>query len=166
MRLSGISGKAYDGQLDGLVELKNTDGTGLFSAQLKLTGADLGTAFTATRFTGRGDMTASVSATGKSIEAMVAALTGSGTAALHGLTIAGLNPQAFQAIIARADEIGSDVDAVKIAAFAPSIAESRRIRRRRCGTRFHNRWGCAAGSAGVTRKSGGHADGRGRRRSQ
>ncbi|HET9537231.1 MAG TPA: AsmA-like C-terminal region-containing protein [Mesorhizobium sp.] len=124
MRLSGISGKAYDGQLDGLVELKNTDGTGLFSAQLKLTGADLGTAFTATRFTGRGDMTASVSATGKSVEAMVAALTGSGTAALHGLTIAGLNPQAFQAIIARADEIGSDVDAVKIAAFAPSIAES------------------------------------------
>ena len=43
LRLADVSGKAYDGQVNGLFELKNTDGTGLFSAQLKLTGADLGT---------------------------------------------------------------------------------------------------------------------------
>ena len=38
--------------------------------------------------------------------------------------MAGINPNAFPVIIARADEIGSDVDAVKTAAFVPSIARA------------------------------------------
>ncbi len=124
LRLGEVTGKTYDGQLSGLFELKNTDGTGLFSAQLKLTGSDLGLALAGTGLAGRSDITASVSATGKSVEAMVAALSGSGTATLHGLAISGVNPDAFAAIIARADAIGRDVDAAKTAAFVPSIAGS------------------------------------------
>ncbi|TIL48860.1 MAG: hypothetical protein E5Y81_27120, partial [Mesorhizobium sp.] len=52
----------------------------------------------------------------------VAALSGSGTAALKGLTIAGVNPDAFGAFIAKADAIGRDIDAAKTAGFAPQIA--------------------------------------------
>ncbi|WP_363648406.1 AsmA-like C-terminal region-containing protein, partial [Mesorhizobium sp.] len=47
---------------------------------------------------------------------------GSGTAAVKGLNIAGINPDAFAAIIARADAIGRDIDAAKTAGFAPGIA--------------------------------------------
>ena len=49
-------------------------------------------------------------------------LSGSGTAALKGLTIAGVNPDAFGAFIAKADAIGRDIDAAKTAGFAPQIA--------------------------------------------
>jgi uncharacterized protein involved in outer membrane biogenesis len=121
MRLSDISGKAHDGRLSGLVELKNTDGTGLFSTQLKLGGADLGSLLAGTGLAGKGDLTATVSASGKSVDAMVAALSGSGTAALRDLAISGVNPQAFPALIVQADTIGRDVDAAKTAAFAPGI---------------------------------------------
>nr|WP_149757620.1 AsmA-like C-terminal region-containing protein [Mesorhizobium albiziae] len=122
LRLADVSGKAYDGQVSGLFELKNTDGTGLFSAQLKFTGADLGMMLADTGLAGRADVTATVSTTGKSVDAMVSALSGSGTAALHGLTIAGVNPDAFSAIIAQADAVGRDIDAAKTAEFAPQIA--------------------------------------------
>ncbi len=124
LRLANVSGKAFDGQLNGLFELKNTDGTGLLSAQLKLAGADIGLALTDAGLSGRSDLTATVSATGKSVEAMVAALAGSGTAALHGLTIEGVNPDAFGAIVAQADVVGRDVDAAKTAAFAPPITSA------------------------------------------
>jgi uncharacterized protein involved in outer membrane biogenesis len=124
LRLSELSGKAYNGQLSGLFELKNTDGTGLFSAQLKLAGTDLGLALAGTGLDGKSDFTATVSATGKSVEAMVAALSGSGTASLRGLKIPGVNPDAFATILAQADVVGRDVDAAKTAAFAPSIVGS------------------------------------------
>ncbi|TIW67385.1 MAG: AsmA protein, partial [Mesorhizobium sp.] len=52
----------------------------------------------------------------------VAALSGSGTAALKGLTVAGMNPDAFAAFIDKADAIGRDIDAAKTAGFAPEIA--------------------------------------------
>ena len=53
---------------------------------------------------------------------MMASLSGSGTAATKGLTIAGLKPDALPAIIGQADRIGRDIDAARTAAFAPSLA--------------------------------------------
>ena len=41
LRLSDLSGKLYGGDVTGLFELKNNDGTGLFSGQMKLSGADI-----------------------------------------------------------------------------------------------------------------------------
>ncbi|TIM60770.1 MAG: hypothetical protein E5Y60_30405, partial [Mesorhizobium sp.] len=68
-----------------------------------------------TGISGTGDFSAALSTSGKSVDAMVAALSGSGTAALKGLTIAGVNPAAFGAVIAKADAIGRDIDAAKTA---------------------------------------------------
>jgi len=71
---------------------------------------------------GSGDFSTGLSTSGKSVDAMIAALSGSGTAALKGLSIAGVNPDAFGALIAKADTIGRDIDVAKTAGFAPQIA--------------------------------------------
>lgn len=122
MRVSDLKGKLFGGDLAGLLELKNNGGTGLFSGQLSLTGADLETALPGAGLSGAGDFSTALSASGKSVGGMVAALSGSGTAALTNLTIAGLNSKAFPAFIARADTIGRDIDAARTASFAPAIA--------------------------------------------
>ncbi|TIP14600.1 AsmA family protein [Mesorhizobium sp.] len=122
IRVSDLKAKFSGGSLSGLFELKNNDGTGLFSGQMKLAGADLATVLPQAGISGSGDFSAALSTSGKSVDAMVAALSGSGTAALNGLTIAGVNPDAFGAFIAKADAIGRDIDAAKTAGFAPQIA--------------------------------------------
>ncbi|AZO00400.1 AsmA family protein [Mesorhizobium sp. M9A.F.Ca.ET.002.03.1.2] len=127
IRVSDLKAKFSGGALSGLFELKNNDGTGLFSGQMKLAGADLATVLPQAGISGSGDFSAALSTSGKSVDAMVAALSGSGTAALKGLTIAGVNPDAFGAFIAKADAIGRDVDAEKTAVFAPQIAADGRF---------------------------------------
>ncbi|AZO67587.1 MULTISPECIES: AsmA family protein [unclassified Mesorhizobium] len=122
IRVSDLKAKFSGGALSGLFELKNNDGTGLFSGQMKLAGADLATVVPQAGISGSGDFSATLSTSGKSVDAMIAALSGSGTAALKGLTVAGVNPDAFGAFIAKADAIGRDIDAAKTAGFAPQIA--------------------------------------------
>lgn len=122
IHVANLKAKLYGGALTGLFELKNTDGTGLLSGQLKLAASDLSAVLPDAGISGSGDISAALSTSGKSVDAMIAALSGSGTAALKGLTIAGINPDAFAAIIAKADAIGRDIDAAKTAGFAPQIA--------------------------------------------
>ncbi|RWM11680.1 AsmA family protein [Mesorhizobium sp.] len=121
IQVSNLKATLYGGALTGLFELKNTEGTGLFSGQLKLAGGDL-SVLPGSGVSGSGDISAALSTSGKSVDAMIAALSGSGTAALKGLNITGINPDAFAAIIAKADAIGRDIDAAKTASFAPEIA--------------------------------------------
>jgi uncharacterized protein involved in outer membrane biogenesis len=121
LRISDFKGEAFGGQLSGLGELKNNGGTGLFSGQLKLAGADLGLLLEGSGVTGHGDVAASLSASGKSAEAMVAALSGSGTVIFGGASVPGVNPNAFPLLVAKADAAGRDIDAGKIADFAPPI---------------------------------------------
>ncbi len=122
IRVSDLKAKLLGGALTGLFELKNTDGNGLFSGQMRLAGADLTTVLPNAGLSGSGDFSTGLSTSGKSVDAMIAALSGSGTAALRGLTIAGVNPDAFGALIAKADTIGRDIDVAKTAGFAPDIA--------------------------------------------
>ncbi|UCI09913.1 AsmA-like C-terminal region-containing protein [Mesorhizobium sp. B1-1-8] len=122
IHVSDLKAKLYGGALTGLFELKNTEGTGLFSGQMKLAGGDLAAVLPGAGVSGSGDISAALSTSGKSVDAMIAALSGSGTAALKGLNIAGINPDGFAAIIAKADAIGRDIDAAKTAGFAPQIA--------------------------------------------
>lgn len=122
IHVSDLKAKLYGGALTGLFELKNTDGTGLFSGQLRLAGSDLSAVLPGSGVSGNGDISVALSTSGKSVDAMIAALSGSGTTALKGLTIAGINPDAFAPIIAKADAVGRDIDAAKTASFAPDIA--------------------------------------------
>lgn len=122
MRVSGLRAKLFGGELGGLFELKNNQGTGLFTGQMTLAGADLSRALPEAGLTGAGDFSAALSTSGKSVDAMIAALSGSGTASLKGMTIAGVNPDAFGSFITWADAIGRDIDAKQTAEFAPDIA--------------------------------------------
>lgn len=119
--VSDLTANMNGGKLAGLIELKNNDGTGLLSAQLKLDGADMGTLLPHAGLSGRADLTTSVTASGKTIEGLVAGLAGSGSAVLEDLQIEGINPDAFGPMIQRADAIGREVDAEDAAAFAPEL---------------------------------------------
>lgn len=122
IRVSDLKAKFLGGALTGLFELKNNEGTGLFTGQMKLTGADLANVLPDAGIGGKGDFSTALSTSGKSVDAMVAALSGSGTATLKGLQVASVNPDAFSAFLAKADAIGRDIDAAKTAGFAPEIA--------------------------------------------
>ena len=124
VRLSDLSGKLDGGELTGLFEARNNDGTTLVSTQFKLAGADLGQVLDGSGLTGSGDITASLSASGKSVEALVASLSGSGTAAVKDARIPGINPDAFPALLVGADRVGREIDAARTAAFAPAIVSA------------------------------------------
>ncbi|KRB22826.1 MULTISPECIES: AsmA family protein [Mesorhizobium] len=122
IRVSDLKAKLLGGALTGLFELKNNEGTGLFTGQMKLAGADLANVLPDAGVGGIGDFSTTLSTSGKSVDAMIAALSGSGTATLRSLQIAGVNPDAFSAFLAKADAIGRDIDVAKTAGFAPGIA--------------------------------------------
>ncbi|TPK47728.1 AsmA family protein [Mesorhizobium sp. B2-5-4] len=122
IRVADLKAKFLGGALSGLFELKNNEGTGLFTGQMKLADADLADVLPNAGISGSGDFSTTMSTSGKSVDAMIAALSGSGTATLKGLQIAGVNPDAFGAFLAKADAIGRDIDAAKTAGFVPDIA--------------------------------------------
>ncbi|MDR7035119.1 AsmA-like C-terminal region-containing protein [Mesorhizobium sp. BE184] len=122
LSVANLKGKLFGGELAGLFELKNNGGTGLFTGQATLSGTDLTMMLPDAGLTGAAGLTTTVSTSGKSVDAMIASLSGSGTVSLKGLTIANVNPQAFPAFITQADATGRDIDAGKTAAFAPALA--------------------------------------------
>ncbi|MGN6306098.1 MAG: AsmA family protein [Mesorhizobium sp.] len=119
--VSDLKAKLFGGTLTGLFDLRNNAGTGLFNGQMELARADLAKALPDTGLGGFGTFSAALSSSGKSVDAMVSALAGSGTASLGGLTVANLNADALPAFLAEADRIGRDIDAGKVAGFAPRI---------------------------------------------
>ena len=121
LRVSGLTGRLFGGALTGRFELDNSGGTGLLGAQMSVAGADLAALLPESGLSGTTDLSATLSTGGKSVDGMVTSLSGSGTASLKGLEIAGLNPAALPALLAAADEAGRDIDTRRTAAFAPAI---------------------------------------------
>ncbi|MEO9338097.1 AsmA-like C-terminal region-containing protein [Mesorhizobium sp. SB112] len=122
LRVSDLKGQMFGGALSGLFELKNVDGSGLVSAQLEMKNADIDAVFPQASLVGKGDTSLVLSSSGKSLEALVAAASGSGTVAFRDMAITGVNPTAFPAFVAKADEIGRGIDARQTEGFAPEIA--------------------------------------------
>lgn len=120
--VSGLNAKFLGGALSGAFDLKNNEGTGLFTGQMKLADADLTQVLPGEGLSGKADFSTELSTSGKSVDGLIAALSGSGTASLKGLVVAGVNPGAFPALLAGADAVGRDIDAAKTATFAPEIA--------------------------------------------
>lgn len=114
----------FGGTAAGLAAFRNDAGTGLFSAQLRLDGAHAAALLGDVGLTGAADLTASLTASGKSVDGLVAALSGSGTAAMRDVVIAGVAPDVFPDLIARADEAGADLDAAAVATFAPPLVRA------------------------------------------
>jgi flagellar biosynthesis GTPase FlhF len=125
--VSGLSAAAFGGRLTGLGELRNDGGEGLFSAQFRLEDGDVGLILPQTGIRGSAGLTASLSSTGKSFEAMFSALAGSGTASLSDLVLPGAAPDALEDILAEADRIGREIGEEEAAAFAPGIVRAGRF---------------------------------------
>jgi hypothetical protein len=121
LNVSNLTAKMDGGSLSGLFELRNNGGTGLFTGQANLDGADLTHLLAGTGLRGTADLSASVTANGKSVDAMIASLAGSGTSSFRDLAVPGIDTGALPALLAGADRIGKDIDAGKTAAFAPAL---------------------------------------------
>lgn len=127
-----LTARLQDGTLTGLFELQNSGATGLFSGQFKLSGARLesllpAVGVEAAPLAGQADLSGALSGSGKSVGALVASLAGSGTVSLKGLVVGGFNPSAFPLLIRAADQAGRDIDARRVAAFAPGLMRSGRF---------------------------------------
>lgn len=126
LRIADLDAKLANGKVNALVELKNDAGNGLLSGEVKLGGADIGLLSQALgvsdpALSGRADISASVSSSGKSIGGLAAALAGSGTVDLQGVAVDGLNPAALAELLKRADAVGPTLDAARTASFAPPV---------------------------------------------
>ena len=122
--VSDVRASMFGGAVSGLAGFRNDAGTGLLSAQLRLDGADVAALLGDVGLTGAADLTASVTASGKSVDGLVAALAGSGTATVHDIAISGVAPDVFPDLIARADDVGAAIDAAAVAAFAPPLVRA------------------------------------------
>lgn len=121
LKVADLAGSYAGGGISGLGSLQNSAGTALFQAQLDLRNADLAQFGGQQTLSGRGDVSVGVSASGKTVDGLVQALSGSGTIKLKELAIAGLDGDAFPKLIAAADQVGRSVDAQAVASFAPAI---------------------------------------------
>jgi uncharacterized protein involved in outer membrane biogenesis len=125
LSLADLAASMLGGSVSGIVDFRNDGGTGLLSAQLRLDNADIAALLGAEAgLSGTAGLTASVTASGKSVDGLVAALAGSGTAAARDIVISGVAPDVFPDLIARADDAGADIDAAAVAAFAPPLVRA------------------------------------------
>jgi len=119
--VSDFTGRFSGGTVEGLAEFRNDAGTGLLSAQMSLGGASIASLLPDSGLSGRSDVSASVTASGKSIEALIASLSGSGSASIKGLNVSGIDPAAIAPILEEAEKLGVEINAAKVGAFAPAL---------------------------------------------
>lgn len=127
--LSNLTGQSAGGALTGNVDLSNEAGNSLVSAQLSLKDADLAlllanTGVSAPAVKGNSDISVSFASAGKSVEAIVAGLSGSGVVNLKGIDVAGLNATALPELISRADALGQGIDDAATTRFAPDLIKA------------------------------------------
>ena len=140
--------KLFGGEVTGLFELKNNDGTGLFSGQMKLDDADLAAVLgdaRRRRDRRRLDRAFGQRQIGRRPRRLAVRLGNGGIPVT--LAIQNVNPLALPQFIARADQFGKDIDAAKTAGFAPGIAVGRQFRGGSGGNRLHGRRRRAARTA-------------------
>lgn len=127
LKVAGLKAMLFDGALSGAADVKNEAGSGLFSGQFTLDGVDLQSALADSGLNGKARIAVALTASGKSFDGMLSSLAGSGTVSAGDLVIDRLNPAAFPAIVAEADRVGRDIDAAKVAAFAPALVADGRF---------------------------------------
>lgn len=126
LRLSGLTAALAGGKLTGLGELANSAGNGLFSADLRLEKAET-SQLMAGPLAGKVSSAVSLSASGKSALAMASSLSGSGTLSFDALTVSGLNGNAFQPLLAKADALGREISDKAVQSFAPPLLRDGRL---------------------------------------
>ncbi len=102
VRLEGLETSLADGTVTGNFDASNSGGDGSVRGDFVVKGARVEQLVGQQAVSGATDISGSLSATGKSADALAAALTGSGVISLRGGSIAGINPDGFAALMADA----------------------------------------------------------------
>ena len=121
LRFNDMTAQLAAGTLRGFAELANNAGTGLLSAQFSLSDASLSDALGQPALDGRFDLSSVVTASGRTLDSMVRALSGTASLTVPAFGVEGLDGSAFPALIAEADRIGRDIDEAQTTGFAPGI---------------------------------------------
>lgn len=119
--IADLNAEAFNGRVSGVVDFRNDAGTGLLSAQLRMENAQATDLFGDIGLSGSVDLTAAITASGKSIDGVVSSLTGSGAATIQNISIEAVNPDALEEILQEADSIGPTIDAQAVNRFAPDL---------------------------------------------
>ncbi len=116
------------GRLEGALTLANRDSTALLSGQLQLSDAELGPLMWKRGgfpiATGKLDVSASFEGAGKSVQEVVASLSGSGIVETSGLELAGLENESLAPILAAADDEGFEVEGDNVKVLTDRIVSS------------------------------------------
>ncbi len=102
LRLEGLETSLAAGLVKGNFEARNDNGDGAISGDFSLKGARFEDLTDQEAISGALDLSGSLTATGKSVDTLAAALTGSGVVSLKGGAIKGINPDGFAALMAEA----------------------------------------------------------------
>lgn len=129
LAVTDLAGKSAEGALNGRVDLTNEAGNGLVSGQLTLKDANLSTllpsvGIAAPAIKGRSDVSVSVTSAGRSLDAIVTGLSGTGVVNLRGVEVDGLNDAALPELIKRADALGQGIDEAATKGFAPALLQA------------------------------------------
>lgn len=119
--ISDATAEIFGGTASGLMDFRNDGGTGIVSTQMRLAGAGASSVLGDIGVGGTVDLTAALTGSAKTADALMASLAGSGTVAVRDLSISGIDPDAFPTLIAAADGYGPDINAAATAAFAPEL---------------------------------------------
>src|SRR5690606_41584851 len=89
LAFANATGEMFGGTIEGLAEVRNDGGTGLLSAQFSLNSVPVDELLPQTGLAGTADISATVGANGKSINALAASRSRSGSEAARDLVVPG-----------------------------------------------------------------------------
>ncbi|MGU3575714.1 AsmA family protein [Brucellaceae bacterium C25G] len=122
LTLSDIEGSWKGGQLAGSVQMRNSDGNGLFSADMRLKDFDLATAYLienadteVSPFKGKASFTSKLQGNGSQINDIIKSLSGSVQLTVDGFKVEHLDTDQFSQMLAEADkdDVASQKDTTK-----------------------------------------------------
>ena len=119
--LTDISAQMHGGDLSGLVDIRNAEATANVSGQLRVSNARLREVLNEPALAGTLDASAAFTASGKTVESLIATLGGSGTAGVSELAVNGINPNALAELLRASDGYGAEIDATAIDAFSGDL---------------------------------------------
>jgi uncharacterized protein involved in outer membrane biogenesis len=125
IKIDGLKAAYGSGIIEGALSATNSGAALLFSAQGKLNGVpvELLTG-TSANLVAMADINGTISATGRSLDAVLSGLAGSGALTLNEGVVIGLNPDPMLAILAAADEAGvTATDALRASEAAKQVED-------------------------------------------
>src|SRR5690606_5479612 len=97
------------------------EATANVSGQLRVSNARLREVLNEPALAGTLDASAAFTASGKTVESLIATLGGSGTAGVSELAVNGINPNALAELLRASDGYGAEIDATAIDAFSGDL---------------------------------------------